>query len=438
MKNNRFIREFKQYGLLVVVVIVILLVLWLALFGIEQTQQQRQSSIEVDTKIEAADGQLPVVSLWSHRMESEQKELLKQIKQLKEELEQEKINNKKLLANEVSHEKNITKEKLEKLEHDLLSVQDTLSKNLQEKPTAGNIQETNAPFKAAGFLEDEEQNIELKDAVQINNFQKIRLNLKPRDLDNTPDNTIPAGSIVSSVLLGGVDASTATTSSSNPRPVILEFASDANLPRGFQSAVKNCRVIGAASGDISSERVYVRLETLTCIDKKTEQITETTVQGYVAGEDGRTGIRGIVAIKDRELMLQSLLGGVLSGASSAVSQLSSPQSNYNPFTGDVNKGQSTKDLLKQAGGQGIGGALDRYAKYHIERAEMLQPVIQIAAGRQVDIVFTKGVRFNEKVIDVNQQLNAKIQPTHSAEYTANPDYMDGEQYADVFMAKGAK
>ena len=161
-------------------------------------------------------------------------------------------------------------------------------------------------------------------------------------------------------------------------------------------AVKNCRVIGAASGDISSERVYIRLETLTCINKKTQNITETTVAGYVAGEDGRTGIRGIVAIKDRELMLQSLLGGVLSGASSAVSQLSSPSSNYNPFTGDVNKGQSTTDLMKQAGGQGVGNALDRYAKYHIERAEMLQPVIQVAAGRQVDIVFTKGVRFNAK------------------------------------------
>ena len=34
--------------------------------------------------------------------------------------------------------------------------------------------------------------------------------------------------------------------------------------------------------------------------------------------------------------------------------------------------------------------------YYIKRAEQLQPAIQIAAGRVVDIVFTKTVKIGEK------------------------------------------
>jgi conjugal transfer pilus assembly protein TraB len=39
---------------------------------------------------------------------------------------------------------------------------------------------------------------------------------------------------------------------------------------------------------------------------------------------------------------------------------------------------------------GISTALDRLSQYYIDRAEQLQPVIQVAAGQVVDIVFTEG------------------------------------------------
>ena len=39
---------------------------------------------------------------------------------------------------------------------------------------------------------------------------------------------------------------------------------------------------------------------------------------------------------------------------------------------------------------GASSALDRLSQYYIDRAEQLQPVIQIAAGQVVDIVFTEG------------------------------------------------
>ena len=45
-------------------------------------------------------------------------------------------------------------------------------------------------------------------------------------------------------------------------------------------------------------------------------------------------------------------------------------------------------------GQGVGKALDRLAQYYIKLAENTFPVIEVDAGRQIDVVITKGVRID--------------------------------------------
>jgi len=42
-------------------------------------------------------------------------------------------------------------------------------------------------------------------------------------------------------------------------------------------------------------------------------------------------------------------------------------------------------------GTGVGRALDRLAQYYISLAEKVFPVIEIDAGRSVDVVLTQGV-----------------------------------------------
>ena len=44
---------------------------------------------------------------------------------------------------------------------------------------------------------------------------------------------------------------------------------------------------------------------------------------------------------------------------------------------------------------GASNALEKYADFFIKRAEQLQPVLQVAAGREVDIIFTQGTKFGE-------------------------------------------
>ncbi|MEK7731608.1 MAG: TrbI/VirB10 family protein, partial [Planctomycetota bacterium] len=46
----------------------------------------------------------------------------------------------------------------------------------------------------------------------------------------------------------------------------------------------------------------------------------------------------------------------------------------------------------QAGfGTGVGRALDRLAQYYISLAEKVFPVIEVDAGRTVDVVITQGI-----------------------------------------------
>ena len=44
---------------------------------------------------------------------------------------------------------------------------------------------------------------------------------------------------------------------------------------------------------------------------------------------------------------------------------------------------------------GVGKTLDRLSQYYIDLAEKLFPVIEIDAGRTVEVVFTKGFSFGD-------------------------------------------
>lgn len=233
--------------------------------------------------------------------------------------------------------------------------------------------------------------------------RKISLSLKNARSHiplKTVDNTIPAGAFAKAILLGGVDASASISASSDPRPALLRIMDLGTLPRKFHSDLMGCHVLAACYGDISSERVYMRLEKLTCTERKTGEILEIKVQGYVAGEDGRTGVRGSVVDRAGESMRNAMMGGFIGGIGEFLSQSRNAMT-FTPL-GLGQAGSLTQtnpmgvgEMLKHGVGNGTSNALSRYADFYIKRAEQLQPVIQVAAGRQVDIVFTEGVSLNE-------------------------------------------
>lgn len=213
----------------------------------------------------------------------------------------------------------------------------------------------------------------------------------------TLENTLPAGAFAKAILLGGVDASTSIAAPSDPRPVLLRVTDHGNLPRKFKSDLKACHLLASSYGDLSSERVYMRLEKLTCTESLTGEISETQVAGYVVGEDGRAGVRGIVVDKAGPLIRNSLIGGFFSGMGQFFEN--QQQRAFLPLSPN---GQtplfSPQQMLTAGGLSGTSNALEKYAEFFIKRAEQLQPVLQVAAGREVDVVFTQGTKFGDTTV----------------------------------------
>ncbi len=237
-----------------------------------------------------------------------------------------------------------------------------------------------------------------KGAFKSKALQKVSISLNSNRSNKplkTTDNTIPAGAFAKAVLLGGVDASTSIQASNDPRPILLRLTNPGTLPRKFRSDLEGCHALAACYGDISSERVFMRLEKLTCIERKTGEVVEMNVQGYVAGEDGRAGLRGRLVDRAGESMRNAMVGGFISSVGNFLGQSRTPVL-FSPATGLAqNHPLSTSDILKQSTATGVSGALDKYAEFYIKRAEQMQPVIQVAAGRKADIVFTQGTEFTD-------------------------------------------
>ncbi len=209
-----------------------------------------------------------------------------------------------------------------------------------------------------------------------------KTNSQPRDSRRY----IPSGAFTRAILLGGLDAPTGGQSQRNPQPVLLRLVDNAVLPNHFRSRIKECFVIGAGYGDISSERAYIRTESLSCVTREGTAI-DVPIKGYVAGEDGKAGMRGRLVSKQGQLLANALLAGVASGIGHTFQQSSTTLS-VSPL-GATTAVDPAKQF--QAGfGTGVGRALDRLAQYYISLAEKVFPVIEVDAGRTVDVVITQG------------------------------------------------
>jgi hypothetical protein len=78
-----------------------------------------------------------------------------------------------------------------------------------------------------------------------------------------------------------------------------------------------------------------------------------------------------------------------------------------PGGGSQPSGPSIGETFMSGMAGGATTALDRLSQYYIDRAEQLQPVIQIAAGQVVDIVFTAGTSFLSNQLSVISHQNNK-------------------------------
>ncbi len=237
--------------------------------------------------------------------------------------------------------------------------------------------------------------------VQVRSIQSVDLNLENLKQDNgeffKAQDYVPAGAYASAVIISGVDASVGLSAQSDPRPVLLRVQShakssiyDGNLQK---ADINGCILTGAASGDLSSEKVYIKLIKMTC-GKENDLLQEISIKGYVAGQ-GKSGVRGNVISREGDLLTKSFLAGLIGGFGEGLSQKVAPPLNFS--NGLTTQGTlSTEDVARKGLGQGISSSSDRLANYLINRAEQYQPVVSIPSGIEVEVVFVEGFQINGK------------------------------------------
>jgi len=255
-------------------------------------------------------------------------------------------------------------------------------------------------FQQADDLTEGTFNKKQSDTERQAQKKTMTVSFKLEDLDDQKpkksiDHYVPAGTFVKARLTSGVVASTAVGASSNPQPLHMEMTHFGNMPRGFKTDVKRCFLIGSAYGDLASERVFMRLETLSCIERKTGEIMELKVDGYVSGEDGANGMRGIIVDKSGPAMRNAFVGGFLSGVGGFLSDTNKGTSQISPMGITTQEALKASDIIKGGAGKGVGNAMEKMADFYIKRAEQLQPVIEIEPGRSVDVVFKAGFDMNQ-------------------------------------------
>lgn len=205
---------------------------------------------------------------------------------------------------------------------------------------------------------------------------------------------LPAGSFATAVLLSGVDAPTGGAAKSNPMPVLIRLMDNGKAPNFWNSGVDNCHVTGAAYGEISSERVHIRPEKVTCVLVNGD-IIEEKINGYVTGEDGKAGMRGRLVERQGAMLAKTLFAGIASGGANSINQ-QYQQVSTSPL-GQVSTVDPNK-VFEAGMSSGASSALNKLADYYLERANEMYPVIEIDANRIGELVITSGVDMGRNFI----------------------------------------
>lgn len=212
---------------------------------------------------------------------------------------------------------------------------------------------------------------------------------------------VAPNSYVTAKVLVGVDMTTSVTNAQDPKPVLMRIDGPAigvgSDGKFQQTDLKGCTVNGAAYAELSSEKVYIKLQKITCPVGNNKYMT-SKVEGYVTYM-GKAGVRGRVVSREGSFANKAFVAGTLQGLGQAMNM--NVQRSINPTVSNgsatINEAPLTDSQIKQAAiGSGIGNSASMMAQYYIQRAEQYQPVIEMPTGVHVEIVFLEGFKIATK------------------------------------------
>ncbi len=194
-------------------------------------------------------------------------------------------------------------------------------------------------------------------------------------------------SFMQASLLSGLDAPTMAGAHSNPVPVLLRVRAPAILPNSVRANLRGCFIIAEGVGNLASQRVMLRLVSLSCIAKDGHAVIDQNVKGFVVDSDGKIGLRGRVVAKMGAMLARAALAGFLTGFGNAINT-----SSYTSYTSSMGTTSSLNggEVARSALGGGTSAAAKKLADFYMKLADQTLPVIEIGATRRVTVVISKG------------------------------------------------
>lgn len=232
--------------------------------------------------------------------------------------------------------------------------------------------------------------VETSEPIKVRAFGEVEVQTGQSGISDTDDVYIPAGSMLSGVLLTGVDAPTGLQSKRDPIPALMRIKHDAILPNRFRSDIKECFVVLGATGDLSTERAFLRGETLSCV-RVDGGVIEVTIDAYANGDDGKAGVRGRLVSRNGALVAKAAFASFAEALSQIFRPVMVQGLNTTPGQRTQFQAPDTSDALEAAGYAGFGGAMRSLSDYFVDLADEIVPFIEVDAARPIEVVLLKGV-----------------------------------------------
>ena len=212
----------------------------------------------------------------------------------------------------------------------------------------------------------------------------------PKKEDSELEIYLPKGSILTGVLITGLDAPTTAKAADEPIPVLVRIKKEAILPNfAVLDEVNECFALMAGYGDLGSERAMLRGESITCV-RVNGEVIEADFRSFAVGEDGKNGLKGTLVTRNSKVLANSMMAGFAAGLSSMFDV------NPVPVLSTTSNGQTqyqdvfSTDALQGGAAKGASDAMNRLADYYMKLADAMHPVIEVGAGRVVDMIVTNG------------------------------------------------
>jgi conjugal transfer pilus assembly protein TraB len=181
--------------------------------------------------------------------------------------------------------------------------------------------------------------------------------------------------------------------------VLIELDGYARLPNNYRLDLSRCLMIAKGEGSYVLERAKLETYKLSCI-LRNGKVIEVSPKGMViSGEDGLEGVKGKFLNVNREQLLTYFGGTTLSGFFSALQQ-----GQITKYTTPFGTTTNINNEFLYALYGSLAQTWNEFAKFYLEEAKKIVPVVVVQAGVPVYIVLVDGVSLEVSVDEIKKGL----------------------------------